>query len=252
MALSILTIFIVIVSIKSVLFTYNRNELPSKLYCGKEYIMNLNEVKESASGTKIKLGKVLLDLNHVDFNMGVKGKDKIVAIEIKKNLEDKKVLRDIKGLWIGDRFAYKYGGFGAGFGSIFDADLQSNNFIDSIYIICYLSNGEEVNFKVEDKKNIKEKTEIINVDQTVDYNGKKIRVKTLMRGINYTSLSIVSDVDFGDAKFYIIQEGKTSEEPGGSGTGGMMGFYFKPINDKDITIKCVIKGSGKEFLIKVR
>ena len=251
-ALSILTILIIIISIRSFLFTYNGNNLPSQLYCSKEYVMNLDEVKESGSGTKIKLGKVLLDINGINFSIGAKGKDKIVGIEIKRSLEDKEILRDIKGIWIGDRFVYEFGGFGAGFGSVFDAGLPSNNFIDPVYIICYLSNGEEVNFKVEDKKNIKGKTEIINVDKILDYNGSKIRVKRLIRGINYTSLSAVSDLGFFDAKFYILQDGKVSEEPTGSGGGGMSEFYFKPINEKDITIKCVIKNSGKEFLIKVR
>ena len=101
----------------------------------KQYVINFNEEKTSGD-TKIRINDVLVDLNKLDFNVGVKGKDKLVAIEVKKDLQDEKTLIAIQGLWLGKRLMYSYNAFGYSY--------KNDSFLDPIYIICYLSNGEEV------------------------------------------------------------------------------------------------------------
>lgn len=218
---------------------------PEKLYCSKEYVMNLNFFKKSNSGTLVKINKVLMDLNHIDFTIGVKGKDKLVAVELKKALKDKEPLKDIKGQWLGGKFLYAYSGFGM--------EYNSDNFVEPIYIVCYLSDGEELDFKIEDKNNIKNKTQIIPINKDVGEEGKKIRFRTLTSGINYTDLYVVSDVNIFNMDVYIIQNGKQSEKSiGGGESGGMVHMYFKPISCNVISIKLVDKKNNKEYTVKVK
>lgn len=238
------TVFIVIIGLNWIINYNVANSLGFVDKNVKSYVMNIDEVKTDNEGTKIKLNKVFMDLNTINFSVGVKGKNKLVAIEVKKNPKDKEVLAQMQGMWLGHRLSYEYNGIGTGF--------KSEEYINSLYIVCYMSNGEDVAFKVEDKNNIKEKTEIIQINKDFDYNGNKIRLKTLTRGINYTNLEVASDIGFFDHKFYIIQEGKEFENGPSGGSGGKYSFSFGAIKKEDITIRLVIKGSNQEYTIKVR
>lgn len=225
------------------------SKLPIKLTNEtKNYVMNLNEVKSSDTGTKIKLGKVLIDIDRINFTIGVKGKYKVVAVEIKKNLMDEKPLKELKGQWLGKRFNYEFSGYGIPY--------ESDTFIDPIYLVCYLSSGEEVSFKVEDKKDVKSHTEIITINQTIDYRSGKLQFKTLTRGLNYTVVKVTSDTNLFNNQAVLMQSGKEDLKTDGWASGGgnswIGEFYFKPIEVGDITIKLKESNSDKEYFIKVR
>lgn len=230
--------------VRVLMLSFNANRLPiDTKYC-KQYIMEVNEIKENSRGTKVKLGKALMDLNSVTFNIGVKGKDKLVAVELKKSLQDKEVIKEFTGFWLGNRFSYEFNGLGIGY--------DSDTFIDTIYILCYLSNGEEIYFKLEDKNNLKDKTEKIFIQKDIESNGSKVRIKTLTRALNFTELEVVSDVGYFDLKVDLLQHGKVFESTSGVGGGGRFSFSFAPIDSEDITIRCTVKNLNKEFLIKVK
>lgn len=213
----------------------------------KQYVMDINQVKEDCKGTKVKIKKALLDLNNISFTIGVKGKGKLVAIEIKRNPDDKEALGSISGLWLGNRFAYHYNGYGAGY--------NSNEFIEPLYLVCYLSNGEEVIFKIEDKNHAKDQTRFFEIDKEIEFEGKKIRIKNLKRALNYTSIEIDSNDGQLNLEVSIIQEDKESEKASGSWSGGGSkydyNFYFDPIEDKDIKLKIKSTGSDKEYLLDI-
>jgi hypothetical protein len=213
----------------------------------KQYVMDINQVKEDGKGTKVKVKKALLDLSNISFTMGVKGKEKLVAVEIKKNPEDKDALGSISGLWLGNRFAYHYNGYGAGY--------SSNEFIEPLYLVCYLSNGEEVIFKIEDKNHAKDQTKFFEINKEIEFEGKKIRIKNLKRALNYTSIEMDSNDGQVHPEVSIIQEGKESEKAsgrwGGGGSKYDYNFYFDPIEDKDIKLKIKSTGSDKEYLLDI-
>lgn len=214
----------------------------------KNYVMNLNEVKITDTGTKVKLGKVLIDIDRINFTLGVKGKYKVVAVEIRKDLMDEKPLKELPGMWLGGRFNYEFGGSGIPF--------ESDTFIDPIYLVCHLSSGEEVSFKVEDKKDVKSHTEIIPINKTIDYRGGKLQFKTLIRGLNYTVLNVTADTNLFNNEAVLMQSGKedlkTTGWSFGGGSSWAGGFSFKPIGVGDITIKLKESNTDKEYLVKVR
>jgi hypothetical protein len=208
-----------------------------------KYVINLNEEKSSGD-TKIRINDVLIDLNRVDFNVGVKGKDKLVAIEVKKNLQDVEPLRTIQGLWLGKRFMYSYNAFGNPY--------KSESFIEPIYIVCYLSNGEEVSFKVNDSKNIKSLSKVIHIDKDFQEEGEKIRVRTFTKGVTYGDLNIVSDLDSFAMEVSIFIDGKEYKDLTCSSSGGLHYYNTPPIGDSKAYVKIVVKSSGKEYKVNIQ
>jgi hypothetical protein len=214
----------------------------------QNYVVNLNKVQESSSGTKIKINKVFLDLKQVSLTMGVKGKDKLVAIELKKSPTDEIPMKKMQGLWMGNRWSYEYGGSGMPY----DEDY----FIDPLYIICYLSNGEELTFEIQDVKDAKSRTEFIRVDKTIEDDGRKLTIESVTRAMNYTNVSAKSVGRFGEMEASIIynnvESEKTSPSWAGGGSNYDYDFSFKPIEAGNIAIKITIKDSDKVYLIEVK
>jgi hypothetical protein len=210
----------------------------------KQYIMNINEVKQSNSGTKIKINEVLLDLNNINFNLSVKGRDKLVAVEIKEDLKKTEVLRAINGLWVGKFFNYEPMSFGAGY--------SSDTFLESVYLVCHLSNGEEISFEVEDRKNVGEKVKLIKLDNIIDDNGKKIRFKEFGRGVNYSSLELVSDIDLFSLEVSMLADGKEYDKFPSSGGGGRLSYSMPPVGEEEVIVKIKVKASGKEYQVKIQ
>jgi hypothetical protein len=176
----------------------------------KKYVIDFNE-ERSSGGTNIRINDVLVDFNKLDFNVGVRGKNKLVAIEVKKNLQDEKPLIEIQGLWLGKTSMYSYNAFGNSY--------KSESFIDTIYIVCYLSSGEEVSFKVEDTKNIKSLSKVIHIDKDFQEEGKKIRFRTFTKGATYGGLYIVSDLAFYDTEVSIFIDDKEYKDLPGFSSG---------------------------------
>lgn len=209
----------------------------------KKYVINLNQEKSSGD-TKIRINDVLVDLNKLDFNVGVKGKDKLVAIEGKKNLQDEEALFSIRGLWLGNKLMYSYNAFGNPY--------KSESFIDPIYIICYLSNGQQVSFKVNDSQNMKSLIKIIHIDKDFQEEGEKIRVRTFTKGATYGDLYMVSDLGFFNTEVSIFIDGKEYKNVGGSGTGGQQHYSTPAIGDSKTYVKIMVKGSLKEYRINIQ
>jgi hypothetical protein len=209
----------------------------------KKYVLNL-KVEKSSGDTKIKIDDVLMDLNKLYFHLGVKGKDKLVAVEVKKNLQDDEPLREIIGLWLGKRFMYSYNDYGVSY--------KSETFIDPIYIVCYLSSGEEVSFKVEDTKDIKYLSEIIHIDKDFQEEGEKIRIRTFANGVTYGELYMVSDLPFSSINVSIFIDDKEYKDLTGYGGGGQEYRYTPPIGNSKAYIKIVVKSSGAEYKIDIQ
>lgn len=209
----------------------------------KKYVIDFNE-ERSSGDTKIRINDVLIDLNKVSFNVGIKGKDKLVAIEIKKNLQDDEPLMAIRGLWLGKRFMYSYNAYGYSY--------NSESFIDPIYIICYLSNGEEVSFKAEDTKNIKSLCKVISLNKDFQKEGEKIRFRTFTKAATYGSLYIVSDLGFFATEVSVFIDGKEYKDLPGGGSGGEQGYSTPPIGDSNTYVKIKVKSSGKEYKVDIQ
>lgn len=230
---------------RTLVYSRESGRLPVKVNdSAKQYIMNINEVKQSNSGTKIKINDVLMDLNNINFSLAVKGRDKLVAVEIKEDLEKTEVLRDIKGLWVGKRFNYEPMSFGAGY--------SSDTFVKSVYLVCHLSNGEEISFEVEDRKNVGEKVKLIKLDNIIDDNGKKIRFKEFGRGVNFSSLELVSDINLFDLEVSMLANGKEYGKFPSSGGGGILNYGMPPVGEEEVIVKIKVKASGKEYQVKVQ
>ncbi len=209
----------------------------------KKYVINLNGAKSSGN-TKVRINDVLMDLNKLKFNVGVKGKDKLVAVEVKKNLQDEEPLKAITGLWLGKRFMYSYDAYGTSY--------KSESFIDPIYIVCYLSSGEEVSFKVEDTKNIKSLSKVIHIDKDFQEEGEKIRIRTFTKGATYGELYMVSDLDFFGTDVSIFIDEKEYKNLPGSGSGGQEYRSTPPIGDSKAYVKIVVKSSGVEYKVDIQ
>lgn len=200
------------------------------------------------SGTKVKINKAFLDLKYVSLTMGVKGKDKLVAVELKKNPADVEPIQKMQGQWLGSRWSYKYNSYGMPY--------KEDSFIDPLYVICYLSNGEELTFELRDIKNVKSRTECIKVDKVIEDDGVKLTIEDVTRAINYTNVSAKSEGRFGEMEVFIINNGVESEKSNGGWSGGgstyNYDFSFKPINEGNITIKIKMKNNDKVYYVKVK
>jgi hypothetical protein len=210
----------------------------------KQYIMSVDQIEKSNSGTMVKLDKVFFDIDYISFSVGIKGKEKLVAVELKKALEDKDPLKEIQGIWLGKRISYDYGNLGISY--------KTEGFIDPLYLVCYLSNGEEISFKVEDKMNIKEKSKIIQVNKEVDIDSRKLMIKEVTSSLSNTTIFMTSEEGRFDLKAYIIKNG-TSHKLESSWAGGGkrfdFQFYSKPVYESGAKLKLVPNGSDKEYII---
>jgi hypothetical protein len=213
-----------------------------------KYVINLDKVNTTTSGTKVKIKKVFLDLKYVSMSIGVKGKDKLVALELKKSPDDEKPLQKMQGQWVGSRWSYEYNSFGMPY--------RENEFIDPLYAVCYLSNGEELTFEIQDSKDVKNKTELIRINKNIEDDGRKLTIKDMTRAVNYTNVSAKSEGYFGEIEVSILNNNVESEKTTGSWAGGGStydyDFSFKPIQEGNIILKVTVKNSGKEYILDVK
>jgi hypothetical protein len=241
--IKIAVVVIVIFSFNYMINARNGWDLPFVDKQNKKYVINLNEEKSSGD-TKVRINDVLIDLNKLDFNVGVKGKAKLVAVEVKKNLQDAESLIAIRGLWIGKRLMYSYNAFGNSY--------KSENFIDPMYIICYLSDGKEVSFKLQDSKDIKSLSKVIHIDKDFQEEGEKIRLRTFTKGVTYSDLYIVSDLGLFDTEVSIFIDEKEYKNLPSVASGGLQNYNTPPIGDSKVYVKIKVKGSGKEYKVDIQ
>lgn len=241
--IKITAVFIILFSFQYLINLRNGVNIPFIDGQNKKYIINFNEIKSSGD-TKIRINDVLIDLNRLSFNVGVKGRDKLVAIEAKKNLQDEEPLMALKGLWVGKRFEYSYGAYGISY--------NSDSLIDPIYIVCYLSSGEEVSFKVNDMKNMKSLCKVITINKDFQKDGEKIRVRTFTKGVTYGNLYIVSDLGFYETEVSIFIDGKEYKNLPASAAGGEENYNTPPIGDNKTYVKIKVKNTGKEYKVDIQ
>jgi hypothetical protein len=249
-ATAIIVLAVVVFSVASTrYYNYRVSMLPNGNTVSKEYIIKSNIVKKTDSGTKVKLNRVLVDMNRASFNIGVKGKHKLVAVEVKKSLEDIEPLMAVRGQWIGNRLNYQYGGFGVGY--------PGTEFIAPIYMVCHFSSGEEVSFKIEDVKNVVDKVGIIEINETINEERIPIFVKSFTKGISYSAIEYESRASFHSIEASLIIEGNEYNDlPGGASSGGdgywTGSFGGPPIGDKEAYLRIRIKNTEKEYTIKIQ
>lgn len=222
--------------------SFNKNTLPIGNRVPEKYIIKLNETKESNNRTKVRINNVLLDINTLQFSVGVKGKDKLVAVEIKKNPEEIEVLKEFTGLYLGKRTMYEYNGLGMG--------ISEEEFLETLYVICHLSNGEELSFKVEDINDVKSNVKIVEFNKKLKDN-PQIILNKITKGVSHTSIYITSDINFFDLEVTILDGEEEYKEMPSSGSGGFFDYSGPPLKTKDVKIKVKTKYSGEEFIIPV-
>lgn len=243
LVIKIATLVIVISSFNYMINSRNGWNIPSVDKQYKKFVINL-KVEKSSGDTKIRINHVLMDFNKLSFNVGVKGKDKLVAVEVKKNLQDEEPLKAIMGLWLGKRFMYSY--------NAYETSYKNESFLDSIYIVCYLSSGEEVSFKVEDTKNIKSLVKVIHIDKDFQKEGEKIRMRSFTKGATYGELYMVSDLGFGGIEVSLFIDGKEYKNFSSYGSGGQDYYYTPPIGSSKVYVNIVVKSSGKEYKVDIQ
>jgi hypothetical protein len=221
---------------------FNGNRLPIGDKIAEEYIIDFNQTKESNSGTKVTVNDVLLDMNSINLNLGVKGEDKLVAVEIKKDPADAEALREVTGLYIGKKTMYQYNGLGMG--------IEGDEFLETLYIICYLSNGEELSFKVEDVNNVKSHVKVVKLSKKLKEDPQLVLNK-VTKGVSHTSIDMTSDVNFFDLEVTVLDGGQEYTKLSGVGSGGVFQYSSPPVKTKEVKIKVKIKSSGEEIIIPV-
>lgn len=220
----------------------NKNRLPSGNKVADEFIIKLNQIKESKSGTKVRLNNVLMDINIIEFDFEVKGKDKVVAVEIKKSPEDEKAIREMTGLYVGEQTMYSFSGLGM--------SMDGDEVLEILYVVFYLTNGEEVIFKVEDVNKVKDHVKVININKKLK-DEPQIILNKVIKGVSHTSISVTSDINFFDLQVSIIDGQEEYKELTGGGSGGIFGYSGPPVKTKDIKVKFKIKGIEEEYIVPV-
>jgi len=241
-------VVIVTIILIVILNIYNSNRMPVILKASKLYTVNVNEIKSSES-TRVKLKKVFMDLNNINFTYSVSGKEKVVAVELKKDLSAVKTLNQITGLWIGGRIIPE-NSFGA-------MSYNSDEFISPIYLIFYLSNGESIPFKVTDAAGAGESVRIVNIGKTLDYNGSTLTLGKFYKGLNYSSIDFKANFsptdEIIDIKL-VVNGSELKKGPSGwSGNGRDYtgSFGFDPVNAQNVSIKITNKALNRTDVINL-
>ena len=117
------------------------------LKADKSYILDVSQVKNSGS-TSIKLKKAFMDLQNINVTYSVSGTEKVVAIELKRNLNDEKTINKVTGLWVGRRWLSEH--------SLIGMSYYSDGFIDPLFLVFHMSDGQNAAFEIRDRVGIKE------------------------------------------------------------------------------------------------
>ena len=225
---------------------YEINRFPIILKAQKSYIMNVNEVKKSGS-TSIKLKKVLMDLKYINATYSVRGSEKVVAIELKKNLSDAQPLSAYKGLWVGDKILGEHNFIGLYY--------NANEFIDPIYLVFYLTNGESTTFAIKDNTGVKNIVRDVNIDKKINYDSSFIKLTDFSKGLNYASLNFESN--FNPQNIIEVSliinnsEIKSSSSYWGGGDTYTGSYSFNPVSVDRLQVKIVNKDLNKQDIIDV-
>jgi hypothetical protein len=237
----------VIVGLIVLLNIYESSRLPVVSGDLKPYTMEIKEVKK-ITGKAIELKKAILDLKRVSASYSVWGREKVVAVELKKNLDDQKPLNEMTGLWIGKRLFHDYASFGMSY--------NSEEILDPVYIIFYLSNGQSVPFEIRDKANVKNSVKVINVDKTIEYNSCSIKFTRFNKGLEWSWLGFEANFQPSGVTVKLLVDGKEVQDGNRAWAGGgdrfEGSFSFKPVNADKVQIKVINEGLNRVDYIDIK
>ncbi len=196
----------------------------------KANLIHLNESRR-ADGTTVRLNEVFMDLFTLAADYSVWGRDKVVAIELKKGPEDISTIAAMAGLWCGGGIIPEK--------QSFSMSYKAEEFVDPVFIVFYLSNGESISFEVKDRTNVKGKVKVINIGKTISDEGRNITVTRFCKGIGYSALLFEADfmpstIDFEIADGDSVVDKKASWSGGGSKYTGSV--YFDPVKSDRLKI----------------
>lgn len=227
---------------------YNSNRMPIMSKASKPYIMDVNDAKTSRD-TTIKLKKAFLDLNTINATYSVRGHEKVVAIEAKHSPDDTKTLGQCTGLWVGSRLIPESSSIGFSY--------NSNDFIDPIYLVFYLSDGSNVSFEIKDKVHARDAVKVVSINKKIDYNGSYMEIIKFSKGLNYSSIGFKANFnprrDTFEVKLIVdgseIGIGSSGWSGGGSEYQGS--FNFDPVNGDNVKLKVLNRELNKEDVIDI-
>jgi len=212
---------------------YAANRMPIILKAPESYIVEYNETK-NVSDTEIKLKKVLLDLGSINATYSVRGREKVVGIELKKALEDITPIADAPGLWVGGKAfpAHEFIGM----------SYESKEIVTPLYLVFYLSNGDSAAFEIIDRAKAASAVKTVNINKTLNYGDNYINFTYFLKGLNYTAVAFESNFNPRDqVEIKLTADGVEIEEASsgwfGSGTVYQGSFGFDPINAHKVQLK---------------
>ncbi len=129
--------------------------------------------------------------------------------------------------------------------------IDENEFIDPIYIICYLSNGEELSYKVEDVNKVKDHVKVVEVNRKLKVE-PQIILNKVIKGVSHTTIDLTSDINLFDLEVTIFDGNEEYTRLSGVGSGGLLGYNGPPVKTKDVKIKIKIKASGEEIMVPIQ
>ncbi|EGO89224.1 hypothetical protein G8S49_08550 [Clostridium botulinum C] len=228
------------------------------------YTMKINKT-EKLDNTNISLNEVLLDINEVYIKSHIWGKDKLVAIEAKKNPKDTSPLFAFTDLWIGGKLKFLPSSKGYFKLPLKDIKIASSNepntedaIISPLYLSFYFSNGKSTTFKIEDNTNVKKSTKILNINKTIKLNINKkkplyLKFGQLIKGITYTALSVTTTYYPKDIEITLLVNKNEFKATSGGYGGGIIGkIYFDPIEENNIKIKVKNTETNEKEIIPIK
>lgn len=227
---------------------YFSNRMPIILKDSESYIMNVNEAK-SNKDTNVKLKKVFMDLNSINMTYWVSGKEKVVAVELKRNPDDSKPINKFTGLWVGGRILPE--------SSFVGMSYASDEFISPIYAVFYLSDGSSIPFEIRDRANVKDSVRIVSINKTLDYNGSTLTLNKFYKGLNYSSVGFKANFspssEIIDMKLLVNGSEMKEGSHGWSGGGDYFtgSFGFDPVSSESIKLKVINKQLNRTDIIEL-
>lgn len=228
------------------------------------YTMKINKI-EQLDTTNISLDEVLLDINEIYIKSHIWGKDKLVAVEVKKDPTDKSPLCAFTDLWIGGKFKFLNSSKGYLKLSIKDTKIVSPSnsktkvkVISPLYLNFYFNNGKNILFKIEDNTKVQNATKILTINKTLKFHTNKkeplcLKFGHLIKGITYTKLNINTNYYPKDIKITLLTDSKELKSTREGYGGGVIGtIYFDPIEDSSLKIKIKNTKTNEEKLIPIK
>jgi len=213
----------------------------------KPYVIERNETK-SMDGTHIKLNQVFLDLLNLQAAYSVRGKSKVVAIELKRKPEDVEALGEITGLWTGGRILSEYSIFGINY------KRNADEFVDPVFVVFYLSDGGSIYFEVKDEMKVKSKVGVVSIDKEIRFDDSIFKLSKAYFGLNYSSISFDSNFMPTNIAVTIIDGDTTvTRNPGWSGGGNKYcgDIWFDPVKSDKLQIIVKDEISNKENILGI-